>query len=88
VPVGTCRAYLGDLIRRGDRILEAETILHASLRNRKILVDENPTLPEYLRGLATTLNNLGILLEDKGQTADAKAMYRQSLAFYQRSVAD
>jgi tetratricopeptide (TPR) repeat protein len=45
-------------------------------------------VPEYRQELATTHNNLGVLLEATGRVAEAEKAHRQALQLYERLVAE
>jgi tetratricopeptide (TPR) repeat protein len=51
-------------------------------------VAEHPQVPQYRHELATTHNNLGVLLQTTGRVAEAEKAHRQALQLYERLVAE
>jgi tetratricopeptide (TPR) repeat protein len=51
-------------------------------------VAEHPQVPQYCRQLASTHNNLGVLLQATGRAAEAEKAQRQALQLYEQLVAE
>ncbi len=49
---------------------------------------EHPQVPEYRQQLATTHNNLGLLLKATGRVAEAEKAHRQALQLREQLVAE
>jgi serine/threonine-protein kinase len=47
-----------------------------------------PAVPQYRQHLATSHNNLGLLLKDLGRQPEAEAEYRRAITFQQKLAAD
>jgi tetratricopeptide (TPR) repeat protein len=53
-----------------------------------MLAADFPSVPEFIRGLAMALNNLGILFKDAGRAEEAEEMYRQAMVIHKKLAAD
>ena len=63
---------------------EARKAYETALAIRQKLADAHPTVTEYQINLATTHNNLGILLRATGAAAEARKAYETALAIQQK----
>jgi serine/threonine protein kinase/tetratricopeptide (TPR) repeat protein len=75
--VAKLRAFLGD--RR-----QAEAGYRLAIDQCAQLAGETPAVSTYRQNLATSLNNLGVLLVDLGKHAEAETCYRRALALRQK----
>lgn len=76
--LATCYDHLGNLWSDTNPP-KAQKIYQRALELRKELADENPTRPDFREELATSYNNLAILLLAAGQRNDADKVIHQSL---------
>jgi tetratricopeptide (TPR) repeat protein len=76
--LGTAYNYLAIEHRNAGKIAEALEAQRKALALREALVRDNPEEPEDQTNLGGTLNNIGVLLADKGHQRDALAMYRRA----------
>jgi eukaryotic-like serine/threonine-protein kinase len=83
---------LADILRDAGQHADAEAAYRQTLVVRKRLVAAYPMESEYRRGLAVTLNNLGILLKNDdrnpARAREAEDLYGQALAIHRQLVAD
>jgi serine/threonine protein kinase/Flp pilus assembly protein TadD len=79
---------LGRTLHLLGRHEPAEKAYRQALQLCEQLVAEHPQVPEYRQDLATTHNNLGVLLKDTGRPAEAEKAYRQALQLRERLVAE
>ena len=49
---------------------------------------ENPRVPEYQKGLGTSLMNCGYLLERTGRAAESMPLYNEARDLYERLIRD
>ena len=55
---------------------------------RRQLAAEFPAVPEYQRGVAITLNNLGILLKNSDRLPEAEDAYREALSIHEQLASE
>jgi serine/threonine protein kinase/tetratricopeptide (TPR) repeat protein len=84
--VSYCLEYL--YFRRWETHLpECERAIRRSIALYQELVDHSPSVPEYWKGLAITHGNLGELLHDVGQWAEAELMSRRAVEIAEKLAA-
>ncbi len=79
--VGAMRSTLGEF-------QEAEQDYDQALRLYKQLADDFPDQPDFHHGLASSLNNRGLLLSDHGRFQEARKDFDQALSIYKRLAAE
>lgn len=78
-------AHLWDQLgRREDALLEHEQ----AEKIYRELAEEFPTVAEYVQGLATCCNNLGLVLDHLGRRVEAQAKLRDGLAINKKLTDD
>jgi tetratricopeptide (TPR) repeat protein len=75
---------LAGLGKRAD----AEQHYRKAMTLQEKLASDFPAVPEYRRELATSHNNLGIVLKNLGKSAEAEQQYRQALALQEKLASD
>ena len=79
---------LGNVYQINTKLDLAQKAYQQSLDNRVALANAHPKVPEYQRDLATSYNNLAIVLQRQpGKKADAEKAYRTALTL-QKQLAD
>jgi tetratricopeptide (TPR) repeat protein len=73
---------MGSLLRKQDKLTEAEPFFRESLeKHRRILGDDHPNT-------LVSMNNMGSLLEAQGKVAEAELLYREALEKQRRTLGE
>ena len=71
-----------------DKKSEAEAEYRKAIALWQKLADDYPAVTEFRSGLAVSLNNLGLLLNDSGRQSESEAEFRKAIALMQKLADD
>ena len=71
---------LGDVLRRSDRLDEAELFVRKAVALQSSLVNQFPKVPSYLLWLAVFRNSLANVLVARGQLKEARSLLEDTVA--------
>src|SRR5262249_49335515 len=80
------QTHLGDVLHQRGSLAEAEPAYREAIKIRARLTTEHSENPQYNSSLGVTLNQLAMMLRDRGELPEAEQMLKRAITVQQVAV--